>query len=508
MGIGMSTDQQGTVRIVGAIFRHRKMLAWVFLLTVLFALVSTLLQKKQYASHMKVLVQSTRETAVVSSQANAGQNLGSGADSMEARVNSEIELLGDEDLLEHLVLYRSKLAKEPAPDPGSKQMAFAVGGLAGRLGIDPVKKSNVIAISYIDTSPELAQEVLQELERAYLEKHVQLSRPAGTSKFFTGEASNYNQQLAGAEKQLADFRTQNQFVALDKEKAALDDNLHTLEVESLTDEAQMRSATSQLVELTNRLHALQDRITTIVTNSPNQQGIQTLIASLTDLRNRRITLLARFKPTDRLVTEVDDQIQNMEDALSDLRTKELTTTSTDNNPTAMLLKQQMETLQIQRAGYAENLRVHRLQQADYQQRLDHLEQITPENDSLERQVAEMRGMDQSVSDKRDAAKMEDLLDAGQFGNVAVAQSPTFSRLHVKPRLSVNLILGALTGVFLCAAVLLLVESTRATVLTPADMEDISEAPVLATIPEFAGLASVLDPGRAGPATVSMRAAGA
>lgn len=503
----MSTNQQGAVSILGAIFRHRVLLVTLFLLTLLVTLLGTLIQKKMYGSQMKVLVQNARETTVLSSQANAAQNSGSGADTIDSRVNSEIELLSDTDLMEHLVGFRSKLLGEPAPASGSKAMSHAIGAMGGRLDVEPVKKSNVITLTYIDLTPELAQKVLVELERFYLEKHVQLSRPAGTFQFFSGEVNNYGQQLDSAEKRLADFRTQNQFVALDKEKEALDDNLHSLEVASLADEAQLRSATSQVAEINARLAHMQERITTLMTSSPNQIGVQSLIASLTDLRNRRITLLARFKPNDRLVTEINDQIANTEEALADLRSNEATSTSTDNNPTGLVLKQQLEALQVQRAGFAESLRIHHLQQAGYQERLDHLEQITPENDSLERQVTEMRGMDQSISDKRDAAKMEDLLDAGQFGNVAVAQQPTLSRQHVKPRLSVNLLLGGITGIFLCAATLLVLESTRSTVLSPADMEEISGAPVLATVPEFSGLSDLLNPGRGGPGSATLRPAG-
>ena len=503
----MSSNQQGAVTILGAIFRHRVLLVSIFVLTVLLTLIYTLLQKKQYASQMKVLVQNSRQTAVLGSQATNAQNSGSGADTIDARVNSEIEILSDEDLMEHLVGYRSKQRNEPAPEPGTTGMAHAVSGMAGRLDVEPVKKSNVITLTYTDLSPALAQKMLGELERFYLEKHVQLSRPAGTFQFFSGEVSNYGQQLGSAEKRLADFRTQNQFVALDKEKAALDDSLHQLEVASLSDEAQLRSTTGQLMELTTRLKRLQDRITTVITTTPGQQGVQALIASLTEMRNRRITLLARFKPNDRLVTELDDQIRNTEEALTDLRSHDFAATSTDNNPTVLTLKQQMEALDIQRAGLSESLRIHELQQNGYQQRLNHLEQITPENDALEREVNEMRGMDQSISDKRDAAKMEDLLDAGQFGNVAVAQQPTINAQHVKPRLSSNLLLGGVTGIFLCAAALLVLESTRATVLTPADVEAISDAPVLATVPEFAGLSSILDPGRGAATTAPLRPAG-
>ena len=504
----MSTNQQSTVSIIGAVFRHRRLLISLFLLTLLLTLFLTLRQKKQYASQMKVLVQNSREMAVVSSKADAAQTIGSGADSIDARVNSEIELLSDQDLMEHLAIYRSKQLGEPVPASGSKQMALAAGGVAGRLDVQPVKKSNVITLVYLDTSPELAQHVLGELERFYLEKHVQLSRPAGTFQFFNGEATNYGKQLSQAEKQLADFRTQNQFVALDKEKGALDDNLHGLETTSLNEEAQLRSLTSQVAELTVRLKRSQERITTNITSTPNQQGAQQLVGAITELRNRKITLLERFKPNDRLVQEIDEQIRNTEDSLSDLRSHDATATSTDNNPTVLNLRQQLESLDIQRAGVAESLRIHHLQQASYQERLDHLQQITPENDALERQVTEMRGMDQSISDKRDAAKMEDLLDAGQFGNVAVAQQPTLSRQHVKPRLSVNLLLGAVTGIFLCTALLLVLESTRTTVLSPADLEQLSDAPLLATVPEHAGLSSVLQPGdRAAPTGSILRPAG-
>lgn len=489
----MSTNQQNAVTVIGAIFRHRVLLVSIFVLTILLTLLFTLMQKKQYASELKVLVQNAREVAVVSANTGTTQTVGSGADSTDARVNSEIEILSDQDLMEHLATFRSQQLHEPAPQPGSRQMAAASGGVAGRLDVQPVKKSNVITLNYRDYSPELARNVLQELERFYLEKHVRISRPAGTFQFFSGEANKYNQQLSNAEKQLADFRTQNQFVALDKEKAALDDNLHGLEATSLSEEAQMRALTSQVAELSARLRSLQGRITTTVTSTPNQQGTQVLIGSLTDLRNRRITLLERFKPTDRLVQEIDEQIRNTEDSLTDLRAHEATTTATDNNPTVMTFKQQLETMEVQRAGVAESLRIHHLQQASYQERLDHLQQITPENDALERQVAEMRGLDQSVSDKRDAARMEDLLDAGQFGNVAVAQEPTYSKQKVKPRLSVNLMLGAVTGIFLCAATLLVLESTRGTVLSAADLEGISDAPVLATLPEYTSLGSILSP---------------
>ena len=481
----MGAKDQGIIKVVSGFFRHGLLLLSVFCTVLLVTLAITLASTKQYASTMKVLVQNTREMETVSSSRDTPVQPSGTTSTVDARVNSEIELLSDTDLMEHLVTFRSTLLPSDgvAPEPGSKQMARAIAKMVGRFDFEPVKKSDVFTITYTDRSPELAQQVLRELERTYLEKHAQLSRPTGAYGFFNREATAYDKQLMDAEQRLARFQNDNEFVALSKEKAALADNLHLLEVTVLDEQAQLESASSRLKSLKDQLSHLGERLTTVITSTPNQQGAQNLIAALTELENRRVHLAGNFLPNDRTVVELDQQIEITRNALQDLRDHEAKQTSTDNNPTVMTLKQQVEDLLVQRAGIGESFRVHESQVADYRRRLERLQQITPENDRLEREVAETRGMNQSVSEKRDAARVGDLLDVGQFGNIAVAQQPTFSRQHVKPRLSTNLLLGAVSGIFLCIATLLLIESTRSTVLTPRDLEEISNAPILATVPE-------------------------
>ena len=489
----MSGKQQGILTIIGGLFRHRVLLLWIFLGTILLTLIVTLMMKKQYASEMKVIVQNTREISAVSSTKDSNAQAGNGSTDTDARVNSEIELLSDSDLMEHLVSYRSTVVPEegPAPTPGSKQMARAIGHMLGRFDFEPVKKSTVFTITYTDISPEAAQKVLRELERTYLEKHVELSRPAGAFSLFNDQATAYELRVGKAEQRLVAFQNEGQFVSLERDKTALDENLHALEVTTLAETAQLQSVNGEIATLNDRLRALGERITTVITSTPNQQGIQSLVATLADLRNRRIHLSTNFRTNDRTVLDLDQQIRSTEDALTELRDHNATQTSTDNNPVVMDLRKQVEGLLVQRSGIAQSLHVHQAQEEDYNRRLTHLRQITPENNALERELADMRGMNQSIADKRDAARVEDLLDAGQFGNVAVAQQPNFSRQHVKPHLSINLLLGGITAVFLCAAVLLLLESTRSTILSAMDLEDFTTAPVLAIVPESPALGSAL-----------------
>jgi uncharacterized protein involved in exopolysaccharide biosynthesis len=490
----MRENQVGVVEIVSALFRHKKLFSSLFFGIVGIAVLYSLLAHKQYASEMKIVILNARSAEVVTASNAVTPVTTESTDLTEARINSEVELLTDSDLMEQLVNFRGGLVPdEPAPAHGSKAMGLAIRRITGAFEILPVKKSNVVTITYTDISPGVAQKVLQELTKIYLEKHVRFTRPASTSSFFNAEAAQSVTRLQDVEGQLVEFRRKNEFVDLDKEKAAVDLNLNTIKQSILTDSAQLEATTSQISQLESSLNKTDKRVLTSVTTMPNQQGIQTLIATLTDLKNKRIALIARYRPTDRLVVELDNQIANSQRSLDELR-HDQSQTSTDVNPTATLLTQQLEALQVQRSGLQKSLAILRGQASTYQQKLDHLLQITETSNNLERQVSEMSGMNQSITAKRDASLVEDMLDQGQFGNVAVAQPPSFSMLHTKPKLVLNTILGFVTATFLCGALLFILESRRSTILTSADLRLLSDIPVLASIPEKPAYKILTQPG--------------
>lgn len=473
-----------------AAFRHRKLLACLFLGTVALAILYSLVVKKQYQSSMKVAVQSTRAIETVSPDSTAipQTDQASSQDLIDARLNSEIELLTNNDLLEHLVLYRAHLLPDiAAPEPGSREMAKQVKSFTKRLDVEPVRKSNVIAISYNDLTPEVAQRVLQELQRTYLEKHVRLQRPAGTFQFFQNEASADNTRLADLENQLAEFRKENQIVSLENEKAMLSTDLNTLNVAMDQDQTDLKSATMQLQELKNRLRATPARISTQVRTGPNQMGSQTLASLLVDLTNKRTQLLTRYRPTDRLVTEVDAQMMTTKREIDELARPAVLDSAMDNNPTWLALDGQLQAQQVARAAAEGRLRAHKANAEAYRLRLAQLQALTPRNNELERQVDDLKEMQHTVAEKRNSAKIGDLLDTQRFGNVAVALDPTYSRQHVKPKLLLNAALGVVTGLFLCVAAIMLLEFTRKTVLTPAELEAFCGIPVLATIAEVPGI---------------------
>ncbi len=60
---------------------------------------------------------------------------------------------------------------------------------------DPVRKSNVIKVSYAGSNPEQSARVLRCLAQEYLQKHIQVHRPSGELDFFTDQVEQSRQAL-------------------------------------------------------------------------------------------------------------------------------------------------------------------------------------------------------------------------------------------------------------------------------------------------------------------------
>ena len=120
-------------------------------------------------------------------------------------------------------------------------MSGATAKLAKRIEITPVRKSAIIDVVYRDYTPQLAQTVLQELEKEYLKKHVGLQRAVGASEFFARETTSATRDRQHAEQDLADFQATNGFVSLLKEKDLLAENLDRVKDSVLQDSVDFAS---------------------------------------------------------------------------------------------------------------------------------------------------------------------------------------------------------------------------------------------------------------------------
>src|SRR5438094_6596687 len=193
----------------GALFRRKGLVLLTFLTVIVGTLIVTLLLPNPYDSRMKILVKSQRVDVAITPQATNAVNAPSADNEVsENQINSEIELLTSKDLLTQVVnecglanAERSWLSKTPPSE--AVRVEQAVNRLTKDLAISPVRKANIISISYSSNSAELSASVLKKLGELYFEKHLKLHHLAGASDFFKEKADEYESQLKASEQCLA-----------------------------------------------------------------------------------------------------------------------------------------------------------------------------------------------------------------------------------------------------------------------------------------------------------------
>ncbi|MGH3851796.1 MAG: GumC family protein, partial [Pseudonocardiaceae bacterium] len=206
-----------------ALFRRRGLVLFTFLSVVMSAVAITLLLPNRYDARMKILVKNQRVDIAITPEATTGASSATVENEVsENQINSEIELLTSTDLLAQVVK-ETGLANHSGgwfggPLPEAARVEKAVNALAKDLTITPVRKANIISISYSSGSPQTAAAVLKKLGDFYLEKHLKLNHPAGASDFFKNKADEYESQLKEAEQRLTNFQQSNELVVLGQQK--------------------------------------------------------------------------------------------------------------------------------------------------------------------------------------------------------------------------------------------------------------------------------------------------
>jgi uncharacterized protein involved in exopolysaccharide biosynthesis len=480
--------------IAAVLFRHKLLIFATFLIVALGTAVLTFLMPNEYESRMKILVKNTRSDVPITPERTTGAT-GVYLDNevSENQINSEIELLTSEDLLNQVVaecgLYgpsssiSAKLGLKEAPRTQAAQIEEARAQLRKDLVINPVKKANIIEVKYSSESPQLAAAVLRKVQDLYLEKHLKLHRPPGTYEFFKTQADKSEAQLQEAEKQLSGFQQSMNVVSLTQQKEQTVQKLTEAKSKLLETKAFLREVNERIAKVQQQLLTVQPRIVTQSRALPNQYSAEHLNTMIVELQNRRTQLLTKFRPDDRLVREVDQQIKTTRVALEKAAKETSTEQSTDLNPLRQTLETELARARVDQAGAEGRQEMLAGQVVQYETQLSHLEGITGEYEDLNRKVQQSADNYQLYKKKEEEARITDELDQNKITNVSVAEVPIQPQLPVKPNRPMNLLLGVFLGALLGLGSVLIAEFMRDTVLTPRELEMLTGQRVLASVPK-------------------------
>jgi uncharacterized protein involved in exopolysaccharide biosynthesis len=472
----------------GVLFRRKAMIITAFLAIALATAAVTFLLPNKYESRMKILVKNMRvDVAITTERTTGGTGLATENEVGEAQINSEIELLTSKDLLEQVVK-ECGLAK-PAPSLFSRAVPTeavsierAVNQLAKDLTITPVKKSNLISLSYASNSPEVSAAVLRKVGDLYLEKHLKLHRPPGTYEFFKTRAAEYEKQLRAAEARLSSFQQDKNLVVLSQQKDLTLQKTADAKSKMLEAEAMVSETANRIQRVQQQLAAVAPRIITQSRTLPNQYSAERLNTMIVELRNKRTQLLTKFRPEDRFVKEVDQQIRTTADALERATKQTATEQSTDLNPLRQILETELSRARLDHAGAEARRTALAGQLQQYQEGLKKLESATTEHDDLQRQTKEAEENYQLYAKKREESRIADEMDQQKITNVSIAEAPAVAHIPSTPNRPLNLIVGVLLAAFVGLGCAFSAELFSDSFHTPRQLEAMTGITVLATVP--------------------------
>lgn len=433
--------------------RHKRLFFFTFATMFMATAVVVFLLPTKYESKMRLLVSSGRQDLVISP--NEGRSPAAFQDFAENRVNSEIAMMTSRDVLQEVVL-RSNLQHEPgtvsaAGPPSQLYLNTAVNSLGRHLTIEPVKKSDVISVTYKARSPEQATAVLKNLADAYLSMHLRAHAKPGSFKFFDEQADAFAAKLLRSEDQLKHFREEH---ALTDPEEKTPVTQKALEAEAALDEvtAQAAEYTGRIQTGLKKLSSLEPRVVSQVHTSPQTATISQLNTTLSELVNRRTELLTKFRADDRLVTQLDKEIADTKAELDDLSAHQNVETTTDINQVRQETEKDLVAAEIVLTGLEDRKAKLKAILAGYKGEISDIASASTQSDELSRAVRENEQNYLLYSKQREEARIADSLDRQRITDVSLIEAPTYEVQPVSPAIPRDLLIGFLMSLMVAYAV--------------------------------------------------------
>ncbi len=465
--------------LAAALFRHPRLVSVGFgsilIAVMLFAVFSA-----RYESHFMVLLRRGRYDPVISSQPPSPMDF-TRPDITEEELNSEVELLRDHDLLKRVV---KMAALVPADCPEWKRPAEierAARKLGRRLDVEAMKKSNLIQVTYKDTSPERAARVLSALSALYVKRHTDLQRPAGEIQFFDQQTAEYEKRLQQSEAELAQF-TRARGIA----SAALERDIALQKLGEA--DAAYRQIDQDRVETERRIASLGEQLKSFPSRSvtlkrwaDNPEALEKMKTHLLDLQLKRTELLSRYEPSYRPVLEVEQQIAETKASISAEALSPVRDETTDKDPNYEWARMEMERAQVQRDGLRARQSDASLQLASLRTFAQRMQTESLDQQDLMRTAKADEDNYLLYLHKREEARIGDALDERRILNVAIVEPPVPPAL---PQHNILLYFALAFGLAIAftVGIAFTTEYFDPTIRTPDEAHGLLEVPVLAWLP--------------------------
>ena len=253
-----TTSANSTARdFCRALFRHKGKMIASFLATIGFVILGLVIFPRTYVSDARVFVRMGKESVALDPTATVGQTVAMN-ESRESEINSELEILRSQVLLEDVVAQLGAdyiLGKGGETDEatwidalatpftavsswlkksrGISDEEFAVMLLKKKIVASLPRKSNVISIQCKARRPEQAQKILATFLDSYLTRHAKANSTPGSYDFFVDQSTLLREQLENATAELRQAKNATSLVTVEGQRQKLQTQIDSIEAARL-----------------------------------------------------------------------------------------------------------------------------------------------------------------------------------------------------------------------------------------------------------------------------------
>ncbi|MBA3544432.1 MAG: polysaccharide biosynthesis tyrosine autokinase [Chthoniobacterales bacterium] len=432
-----------------------------FLLVVMTTAVVTYFQPREYQSSVFIEVKSTAENPRIFG--NDGI-LPYHDPQLAPTVYQIIQRTG----ILYPVIEELKLQDKWGRDGGRPTLEQAYQILRGKLDLDEVRNTDLLQISVFDPNPRLAADIANKIVAVYQVKRVQeekeiLNRAVET---MNEEVTKQTRKVEEAAKEVARIRDEEHIIDLNPE--GTEDSLTAANQNVVKQEAEVNDA---------------------------ETTVATLTAKLQQIESLKGEELMRMMPTLNITDPTVQKIlPNYQEAVANEATL-LNSGLGPNHPKvkalratkAVYVRQLEQQVSSVRDALARNLKSTEATRDELKKRLEMINerQLTSKNLSANYTLAKNayikeKSLLDGVRLRAQTQTMEMAMPRQAVSIKQVAEPPSYP---ARPRVSLNLMLGALVGLVLGIGLAFFIEYLDTSVKTMEDVEKLLGVPVLAVIPQ-------------------------
>jgi uncharacterized protein involved in exopolysaccharide biosynthesis/Mrp family chromosome partitioning ATPase len=487
--------------ILYVIFRHKWKIIACTTIGLIGAVTVFFLHPPPFQSEAMLLIRYVTETSTPGVPGNDSKAV-SPDQRGENIMNTEVEILNSWDIAQQVAdaIGPDKILSKQE-DPKNRNRAAI--SIQENLIVEPVPKSNVIRIIYLNKDATVVQPVLAAVVEAYLKKHVEVHRGIGAvGDFLSQETDQLRTRLSQTEDDLRKAKSKAGIISIDDSKKGYSEQMARIQQDIYSAEADLAERSAVLNELSKRNPAalpttgspteaaeaaipsetidnyqnLQSRLDSL------QTGIQQLLGQFTEQNQRVIDMRAA-------IAAVQDQKQKLESKYPGLLRLEARRPSQSGSKdtyqaTPSINSVDLEAESARLSGLQSKIKVLNSELEQIRINAGNAEQVEATISDLQRQKELEEANYKYYSTHLEATRIDETLGAGKALNIAEIQAPTPpSNDWLKTYKALGMIAGGgiMTGLIWAFLIEFYLDHS---IRRPVDIERALRIPLFLSVPKF------------------------